>query len=541
MVSGSVDNGREAFARQAWGEAYALLAACGSLEVEDLERLAVAAHLVGRDDESARAWQRAHVEWVGFGDSDRAAQCAFWLALCLLLRGETAQANGWLARASRLIDDMGAGECAARGYLQVVVAIGATERGDPETASTVADEIVEIAKRFHDNDLLAFGTLGRGQAALALGETAGGMQLLDEAMVAVATGEVSPIPAGIVYCAVIEACMDVFDLRRAAEWTEALDRWCGAQPDLVPYRGQCLVHRSQLFQAHGAWADALSEAERARRRLSEPAHPALGLALYQQGELHRLRGEFADAERAYRAASQQGRDPAPGLALLRLAEDRVDAAVVAIRRIVEESRGQLRHPAMLAACVDIMLAADEVGEARSALDQLTRIDDAVDAPLLHAITAYAAGSVLLAEGDAPSALGALRRAHQRWHDLKMPYDAARARVRIGLACRALGDHDAAALELAAARAVFERLDAQPDLADLERLTGSERPARPGGLTERECQVLRQVAAGKTDREIAAALLISEHTVGRHLQNIFSKLGLSSRAGATAYAYEHGLV
>jgi len=383
--------------------------------------------------------------------------------------------------------------------------------------------------------------LGRGQAALALGETTEGMKLLDEAMVAVATGEVSPIPAGIVYCAVIEACMDVFDLRRAAEWTQALDRWCAVQPDLVPYRGQCLVHRSQLLQAHGAWADALSEAERARRHLSEPAHPALGLALYQQGELHRLRGRFTEAERAYRAASRHGREPAPGLALLRLAEGRLEAAVPAIRRMVEESRGQLGYPTMLVACVEIMLAAGDVEEARSAVDELTKIADVVNAPLLHAMTAHAAGSVLLAEGDASAALGAVRQAHTGWRDLGMPYDAARARIRIGLACRALGDHDAAALDLDAARAVLEGLDAQPELATLARLTGSGRPARPGGLSERECEVLRQVAAGKTDREVAAALVISEHTVGRHLQNIFRKLGVSSRAAATAYAYEHGLV
>ncbi len=540
-MSMTIERAREAFARQAWGEAYALLAAGGPLDADDLERLAVAAHMAGRDDESTLAWERAHLECVRLGHPDRAARCAGWLAIGLMLRGDMAQASGWLARAARLLDET-ADDCAARGYLQVPVFLQTLGSGDAATALELANDIVAIARRFDDNDLLALGALGRGQATLALGETAKGMSLLDEVMVAVTSGEVSPIPAGIVYCAVIEACMDILDLRRAAEWTEALDGWCAAQPDLVPYRGQCLVHRSQVLQAHGEWTEAVAEVERARRRLSEPAHPALGLALYQQGELHRLRGELADAERAYRAASEHGREPAPGLALLRLEEGKADAAVAAVRRMVEESRGQLIRPTMLAASVDIMLATGDVETARSAAEELATIAGAVDAPLLlRAIAAYATGSVLLAEGEAARALASLRRACAGWRDLEMPYDAARARVQIGLACRALGDHDAANFEIGAARATFELLGAHPDLARAVRLLGRDERTRLAGLTNRECEVLRLVATGRTNREIAGVLVISDHTVGRHLQNIYMKLGLSSRAAATAYAYDHDLV
>jgi ATP/maltotriose-dependent transcriptional regulator MalT len=455
------------------------------------------------------------------------------------LRGDVARAGGWFARAERLVDEADQ-DSVARGFLLIPRSLQALATGDAVTAYALDSEIVDIAVRCGDRDLLAFGLLGSGQSSLALGETGRAMKLLDEVMVSVTSGEVSPIPAGIAYCAVIEACMDVFDLRRAAEWTEALHGWCASQPDLVPYRGQCLVHRSQVLQAHGAWAEAVSEVERACLRLSDPVHPALGQALYQQGELHRVRGEYAEAERAYRAASQQGREPAPGLALLRAAEGNVDAAVAATRRMVEESRGQLSQPTMLAAAVEVLLTGADVEAAQAACDELAKIADAVAAPLLRAIADYAIGSVLLAEGDVAAALGALRRACTVWRELEMPFDAARARVQIALGCRALGDHDAADLELDAARAVFERLDAKPNLAYVMQLAGSA-PPHPANLTNRECEVLRLVAAGNTNREIASDLVISAHTVARHLQNIFTKLGVSSRAAATAYAYTHGLV
>jgi ATP/maltotriose-dependent transcriptional regulator MalT len=346
---------------------------------------------------------------------------------------------------------------------------------------------------------------------------------------------------GIIYCAVIESCMDALDLRRAAEWTEALDHWCEAQPDLVPFRGQCLVHRAQILQAHGQWTVAVIEAGRAARRLVETAHPAAGLAFYQQGELHRLRGERTAADQAYRAANQHGREPAPGLALLRLQQGKLDAAVATIRRMVDESEGQLTRPTMLAASVEIMLAAGDEHAAGSAADELARSAERAGAPLLHAMAAYATGSVLLAAGEATAALSSLRRASATWRDLDMPYDVARARRQIGLACQALGDDDTAALEIEAARATFEQLGASPDLAAIEGLRAAAKQAGPGELTAREREVLRLVATGLTNRQIAAELVISEHTVGRHLQNIFMKLGLSSRAGATAYAYEHHLV
>jgi DNA-binding NarL/FixJ family response regulator len=526
---------RKAFERHSWREAYELLAAAGSLGGEDLERLAIAAYLLGRDEESAEAWERAHLGWLAAGDRDRAARCAFWLAFTLLLRGEGARGGGWRARAERLVEDADP-TCAARGFLLVGDFLEALEGGAPEGAHELAGRIVDIARRCGDRDLLALGLLSRAQASIALGEINHGVRLLDEVMVSVTTGEVTPIPAGIVYCAVIEACVDVFDLRRATEWTEALRAWCSSEPDLVPYRGQCLVHRSQVLQAHGDWPEAIAEAERARVHLSDPFHPALGVARYQQGELYRLRGEFAAAARAYHDAGELGRDPAPGIALLRLAEGDVVAADAAIRRMLAQGDPRTR-PAVLAAAVEIHLAAGDVEPARAASVELASFANLAAAPVLQAMADAAAGTVLLAEGQPSDALVALRRATASWRTLGMPYDAARGRVHIALASRALADGDAAAVELDAARGTFERLGARPDVAWLASLGET----KVSSLTHRELEVLRLVATGRTNREIAAALVISPHTVSRHVQNIFVKLGLSSRAAATAYAYEHQLL
>jgi ATP/maltotriose-dependent transcriptional regulator MalT len=530
--------GREAFARRDWRDAYAGLRAVEGLEPADLECLAVAAHLVGEDQESAGAWERAHLGWAEAGEPDRAARCAFWVGLAFVLRGEMARGGGWLARAERLLGELPT-DCRARGYM-LLPAFLQVLGDDPTAAAGMAADMVALGRSWRDVDLVAFGLLGLGEAALAQGDAAG-MRLLDEAMVSVIAGEVSPIPAGIIYCAVIEACMNHFDVRRAAEWTGALTDWCAAQPDLVPYRGQCLVHRSQILQARGAWPEAVSEADRARERLSHPTHAALGAACYQQGELHRLRGEFPAAEAAYRAAHQQGRDPVPGMVLLRLAEGNIGAAAAATTRILDESRGRADFPMVLAAAVEVWLATGDLDRAREAAAALGAAAVPSCAPLLRAIADAARGAVGLAEGEAHAALGPLRRAARELRALDLPYDEAKVRVQVGLACRAAGDGDAAALELDAARSTFERLGAAPDLERVTKLAGADPARTPCELTARECEVLRLVAAGRTNRAIAGDLVISEHTVARHLQNIFLKLDLTSRAAATAYAYEHGLV
>jgi ATP/maltotriose-dependent transcriptional regulator MalT len=375
-----------------------------------------------------------------------------------------------------------------------------------------------------------------------MGDIPGGVALLDEAMVAIAAGEVSPIIAGDVYCSMIEACSELFDMRRAHEWTAALSNWCEGQPDLVLYRGQCLIHRAEIMQLHGEWPDAMHEIELARARLADPpSQMAIGSACYQQGELHRLVGEFASAEDAYRAASQAGHEPQPGWALLRLAQGQTDAAAAAIRRVVDEADDPSARSRMLPPCVEILLAADDAHTARNAADELTKIAAELDAPLLHATSAHATGAVLLAEGDARAALVALRTAWSRWRELDVPYEAARVRVLLGLACRALGDEDSAEMEFDAARSVFDQLHAASELQRVDALSGRTAAKDAGGLSTREIEVIALVATGKTNKAIATELIISEKTVARHVSNIFTKLGVSSRAAATAYAYEHDLV
>jgi ATP/maltotriose-dependent transcriptional regulator MalT len=371
------------------------------------------------------------------------------------------------------------------------------------------------------------------------GEVTEGVRLLDEAMLAVVGGEVSPVVLGDSYCTAIDACHDLFDVHRSARWTAAFGRWCDAQPDLVPYAGVCLVHRAELLQLQGFWGEAMTQASLARARLSSPVvQRALGAAIYQEGELHRLRGRFSEAQECYRLASSHGRDPQPGLALLRLAEGEHDAAASGIARAVAESDESVSRPDVLTACVEVMLATGDLPAARAACAELAQIAAALGTPMLAALADRAVGAVELGEGRPHAALVPLNRASSGFRQLDAVYDLARTAALIGVARRALGDEEGASLELDAARATLDDLGA---VTDLTALAGEQAPDGPGSLlTARETQVLRLVARGLTNRAIGTQLGVSERTVDRHVSNIFAKLGVASRAAATAAGYERGL-
>jgi DNA-binding CsgD family transcriptional regulator len=536
--------GRAHYADQAWLNAYGTLRAAdqaSELGPEDLERLATTAYMLGREDEYFALLERAHGAHLEAEDPSRAVRCAFWIGAHFAQRGEMARAGGWLQRARRLVERHGADDV-ERGYLLIPSVFEQEARGELDAAARIAGEAVAIAERSGDRDLFALSAHMQGHMLVESGRLGEGLALLDEAMVPAAAGELSPIVTGIVYCGVILACRAAHEVRRAREWTAVLSGWCENQPDLVAFTGRCLLHRAEVMQLAGSWSEALNEARRAQERaLRGQNEAAAAEASYREGEIHRLRGEHTAAERAYREASRRGREPQPGLALLRLAQGERESAINLIRRAVAEADQPAERLALLPACVEITLAGGEIDEARAACRELEGLIDTDECPALAATLAHAQGAIELAGGDASAAQRPLRRAARTWQDLEARHEVARAREMAGLACRGLGDEEGAALELEAARIAYEELRAAPDLVRLDALVAGAARKDAHGLTEREREVLRHLAAGETNKAIAAALVLSVRTVDRHVSNIFAKLGVSSRAAATAYAHEHRLV
>jgi ATP/maltotriose-dependent transcriptional regulator MalT len=544
MPPKDLDRGRRAYDRRAWKDAHELLALADreiALSAADLERLATAALLIGRERESARALERAHRAYRDAGDRPSAARCAFWIGFFLFVRGETGPATGWFARGQRVLEQEGR-ETAEAGYLLLPVAEQHLRAGEWERARAVAHEATGIGTRRGDRDLVAAARHVEGKALLEMGQVEVGFALLDEAMVEVTSGELSPMMTGVIYCSVIGCCHRVHALGRAREWTTALTRWCEAQQQMLVFTSTCLVHRAEILQLQGAWAAALAEARRASAQHAEgiDEFPS-GPAFYQQGEVLRLRGDLDAAEEAYRSASGAGAEPHPGLALLWLARGRTRAAAAAIGRALDETGEPLARARLLPAQVEILLARRDHEGARAACDELAEIAERFHTDALRATAAQARGALELAAGNPRGALVELRLAWKEWQVLECPHAAARTRELLGLACRLLGDRAGGRMELEAAGAAYEGLGARPDAARVDALLANRPDAGRLGLTPREVQVLRLVAAGRSNKEVGDALSLSVKTVERHVGNILTKLDVPSRVAATAWAYENEVV
>lgn len=539
-----LDRGRKAYAQRAWADAcrcFRHAEETAPLDAQDLERFAVSAYLIGRDHEYLGALNRAHKAYAEAGEGSRAIRCAFWLGLELALRGEVGPAGGWFGRAQRLLLRQNS-DSVEEGYLLLPLVEQHLRANDPEKAFSIATRAAEIGDRFVDVDLGACARHLQGKALIRNRRFEEGLAFLDEAMAAVTVGELSPIMTGLVYCSVIEACQQVYALDRARAWTSALASWCAAQPQLVAFTTACLVHRAEIMRYGGAWDDAIAEAGRVCASVYEGTDlQPPGEAFYQRAEIHRLRGEFRAAEEEYRKANRYGFEPQPGLCLLRVAQGRAVDAASAMRRLLDAASQPLQRSRLLPAWVEIALEVREIGEARRGADELQETANAVGMPVLEAIAAQAGAAVALAEGRVQSAFALCRSALAVWLQIGAPYEAARVRMLMGLVCRSLGDNDGAVMELETACSTFRQLRAAPDLARVEALLteAGEQPAH--GLTARELEVIRLVAAGKTNKAIAEELCLSVRTIDRHMENIFTKLDLPSRAAATAYAYRHNLV
>ncbi|WP_219942868.1 helix-turn-helix transcriptional regulator [Iamia sp. SCSIO 61187] len=549
----ALERGRTAFGARAWPEAYAALHDADRVDPlgpVDLERVATAAYLTGHDTESTDAWARAHQGWRAQGDPRRAVRCAFWLGFALVQRGDMAQGRGWLARAGRMVDEHRL-DTVERGYLLVPAGLAAMGAGEPDTALERFAGADSLARRFGDPDLAALGLLGQGEVLLRLGRTDEGLGLFDEAMVSVTSGETSPVISGLVYCAVIDACQRVFDLRRAREWTAALDRWCDHQTGLVPYRGQCLVHRAQVLQLRGGLGRSRRPGRGGSPAAERSAAPRRGHGALPARRPAPPAGRAARGRRRVPAAHAAGRDPQPGLSLLLLAEGRVDAAAAAIDAALDSAVDPVDRTRLLPSVVEILLAAGRPADAQVAVDELDQLAASSGATMLRAVAGQARGALLVTRGAAAAAaLAPLHEALVAWQRLEAPFEVAQVRMLLAAACRHLDDREGAARECQVARGAFEELGARTALAQLDRLLSDEVPAPvepPGSaedrrvVTDREVEVLRLVAAGRTNRQIAGELSISERTVERHLGNIFTKLDVANRAAATAWASDHGLL
>lgn len=531
---------RDAFERMAWEDAFEAFSeaeSTSSLEAADLETWASTGYLLGRIDTALDALARAYQTHLDAEDPEDAARTGFWIVFMLMEQGDIAQASGWLSRSSRLLEEIPP-QSAAHGYMLALDAyrLVAVE-GNYAEGEAAAEQVIQIGRRAGDHDIEALALNLKGRALIRAGQLEDGMPVLDEAMVSVTSGLLSPVVVGTIYCSLIEACEEIGAMRRSHEWTGALTKWCEQQEGEMPFTAQCRIHRATIFQRDGKLKEAEEEAKQAYERYARtPYERATGSALYQLAEVQRLRGDLEQAETTYREASEWGFDPQPGLALLRVAQGKPEVAAANMRRVLEEAEDPIERLRVLPAHVEVMLAIGDADTAKEDVAELADHTSIYSTDATRARLAYAEGSLSLATDDLRRALVRLREAAELWRTLNIPYEVARTRLLIGETCRRLGDDDTAGLESDAARRTFEDLGVSHSVSSLVQ----SRPVEHD-LTVRELDVLGLLATGATNQEIAEELYLSVRTIDRHVGNILTKLGVRTRTAAASYAYEHDLV
>jgi len=531
---GTLAAARAAFAARLWTGAHDGFFAArqeSPLDADDLSALAAASWWLGLMDESLAVGEEAYERYLEASDHRRAAMRAFDIAYAYFLRGNETVGGGWVGRAQRLLSHEP--DCPEQGYL-LYFAVETSLDGGQETMAK-ARQVQDFGRRHADRNLVAAGIVAEGRVLIKLGRAQDGLALLDEGMLEASGEDMSPIWAGNIYCHLMAACYELGDIRRAAAWTQSTAEWCDRMAPAVLFKGICRVHRAQVMQIRGAWTQAQDEAERV---CQDVAHIHVGIVAeghYQIGEIRRLRGDHEGAQDAYHQGHHLGRDPQPGLALLRLAQGRPEAAATLIRTALAGVTDRLARARLLAAQVEIAVAAGDPATASVAADELDAVASAYQSSGLQAAAKRSRGAVMLATGHTEEALSTLRAACSGWTELEAPYDCAKVRVLLARAYRQLGDIESSERELDSARSAFEVLGAELDAKE----AGAERRGTlPNGLTEREAEVLALVAAGSTNRQIADALLLSQKTVERHVSNIFTKLGVATRTAAARFAFDH---
>ena len=526
----SLTQARAAYAARDWARAAARFDAVPTdqLCADDLAVYADAVWWLGRIEDNLRLSAAACDAFLAGSRPVEAAGAALVLGVFHLARGDEPQGLGWIGRAGHLLE--GIPECPVHGLLLYLTGVEPSlHAGEPAAAVDAARRVQDLGRRLGQPDLVALGLNGEGRALIRSGQVTDGLRLLDEAMIAVVDGDVAPFMSGTLYCHTIAACHEVADVRRMTRWTVLAERWLATFPAAVAFGGLCAVHRAQLHLLQGRWDDAERTALQVVADLDANRIDYAAEAWYVVAEARRLRGDPSAAD-AYDEAHARGRDPQPGRALLQLLGGDAAGAATSVRTaLTAAGSDSLSRAPLCAAAVEIAVAAGRPDDASAAADELAATAASYSTSGLVAMASGARGALLLAGGHVEEALPVLRDACRRWRELGATRDVAVTCTRLAGAYRALGDEASAAAEDTRAQEAYEQLDVP-------------RPGSraPGGLSRREREVLTLVAEGRSNREIGEQLFISDRTVGRHLTNIFHKLGVTSRTQAARYAIERGL-